>query len=205
MTGLWLVRHAKVANPEGLIYGSSDVAASMPAPEVIGAVARMLPDDAVWIASPLSRAADTMAALRAAAGSDHGDTLIEPGVEPGLAEQDFGDWEGKPSAEIWGAVAQELRDDPASIVPPNGESFHQLCRRAGEALERLMHTHAGSNIIVVAHSGTIRAALAGALDLTPGAALRIAVDVLSVSRCDHFPDSGAWRVQFINRVAQVKP
>lgn len=200
MTGLWLVRHAPVANPERLIYGSSDVAAEMPAPEAIGAVARMLPDDAVWITSPLRRAADTMAALRAASGGG-GDTL----VEPGLAEQDFGDWEGKPSADIWGAVAQELRDDPASIVPPNGESFHQLCRRAGEALERLMRAHAGSNIIVVAHSGAIRAALARALDLTPNAALRIAVDVLSVSRCDHFPDSGAWRVQFINRVAQVKP
>ncbi len=54
-------------------------------------------------------------------------------------------------------------------------------------------------MVSVAHAGTIRATLATALALTPGAALRLVVDVLSISRCDHFPDSGAWRVQFVNR------
>ncbi len=198
VTGLWLVRHAPVADGNQFIHGRSDVAASIPDPGAIDALVRQLPQDAVWIASPLRRAADTLAAMLAVRAGDGADG-IAPLIEPDLAEQDFGAWEGRPAAEVWGGLARELHDDPAAIAPPGGESFEQVCGRVAIAVDRLLQAHRGASMVIVAHAGTIRAALAMALGLTPKAALRLVVDTLSISRCDHFPDSAAWRVQFVNR------
>jgi broad specificity phosphatase PhoE len=71
-------------------------------------------------------------------------------------------------------------------------------------IERLNERFAGRDIIAVTHGGTIRAAIALALDLPPESALAFAVDNLSVTRLDHFPsDAGgrghAWRVNFTNQ------
>lgn len=194
-TELWLVRHAPVDGGGGLIYGRRDVAAKIPGPQAIESLVRQLPHDAVWVSSPLRRAVQTLDAMLAVRGGDG----ITPVMEPGLAEQDFGAWEGQPADRVWGGLARELRDDPASITPPGGESFHQLHSRVAEAIDRLTLAHRGGRMVIVAHAGSIRATLACALALAPGAALRLVIDVLSISRCDHFPDSGAWRVQFVNR------
>jgi alpha-ribazole phosphatase len=47
------------------------------------------------------------------------------------------------------------------------------------------------------HSGTIRAVLAIALDLSPDAALRFVIDPLSLTRIDRL--EGGWRVVAVNR------
>jgi alpha-ribazole phosphatase len=54
----------------------------------------------------------------------------------------------------------------------------------------------GSATLVV-HSGTIRAALCIALDLTPEAALRFVVDPLSLTRIDRL--ATGWRVLSVNQ------
>ncbi len=53
------------------------------------------------------------------------------------------------------------------------------------------------DVVVVAHSGTIRAALAIALALAPEHALRFAIDPLSLTRIDRLPNG--WRVVCVNR------
>jgi len=50
---------------------------------------------------------------------------------------------------------------------------------------------------MVVHSGTVRAALAIALDLSAEAALRFAIDPLSLTRIDKV--AGGWRVVGVNR------
>ncbi len=193
-TGLWLIRHAPVLNGDGLVYGRSDLAAAIPAQKELDGLVRQLPDDAVWITSPLRRAVDTMTAILAARGGN-----IAPMVEPGLVEQDFGEWEGRPTIDVWGTLTPELQNDPVRIAPPGGESFADVFRRVDAAMEALLGTYGGQNIVIVAHSGSIRAVLGKALALSPAAALRLTVDALSLSRCDYFADSGGWRVEFINR------
>lgn len=201
VTQLWLVRHAPVEGEEGRIYGRRDVAASIPPGAAMKECAARLPRGGVWVTSPLRRARDTLDAILAAGG----ETDVTPLVEPGLAEQDFGAWEGQPAAEVWGGLARELQDDPAAITPPDGESFHDVMRRVDATIDGLIQAHRGATIVAVAHSGAIRAALAKALTLAPEAALRLSIDALSLSRCDHFPDSGGWRVQFINRPGRPEP
>jgi alpha-ribazole phosphatase len=55
---------------------------------------------------------------------------------------------------------------------------------------------AGEGVLVV-HSGTIRAVLAIALDLTPDSALRFVIDPLSLTRIDRL--AGGWRVVAVNQ------
>ncbi|HEY0911232.1 MAG TPA: histidine phosphatase family protein, partial [Bradyrhizobium sp.] len=52
-------------------------------------------------------------------------------------------------------------------------------------------------VLLVVHSGTVRAALAIALDLSPETALRFALDPLSLTRIDKV--AGGWRVVGVNR------
>jgi alpha-ribazole phosphatase len=56
---------------------------------------------------------------------------------------------------------------------------------------------AGGRVIIVAHAGTIRAALALALELPPERALRFVIDPPSLTRLDRLDN--AWRVVAVNR------
>jgi alpha-ribazole phosphatase len=53
------------------------------------------------------------------------------------------------------------------------------------------------DVLIVAHAGTIRAALALALGIEPDHALRFVIDPLSLTRLDRLENS--WRVVAVNR------
>ena len=76
---------------------------------------------------------------------------------------------------------------------PGGESFVDQISRARAGLAALPP----GDVVLVAHSGTIRAVLAIALDLAPDGALRFVIDPLSLTRVDRL-DSG-WRVVAVNQ------
>ena len=52
--------------------------------------------------------------------------------------------------------------------------------------------------IAIAHAGTIRAALAVALNLRPESALLFAVTTLSLTRLDYLAGAEMWRVESVN-------
>ena len=86
---------------------------------------------------------------------------------------------------------------PGARSAPGGESFLAVIERVSRALNRLVETY-----IAVAHGGTIRAALALALDLAPEAALAFTIENCSVTRIDHIDGPGmghGWRVVTVNR------
>ena len=59
----------------------------------------------------------------------------------------------------------------------------------------------GKHVVIAAHGGTIRAALAQALNLAPAQALAFSIDNCSTTRIDHFlSDDGdvAWGVPAVN-------
>jgi alpha-ribazole phosphatase len=199
-TRWWWVRHAPVTETQGRIYGSTDPNCDASDGAAFRALHAQLPADAFWVTSHLKRTKQTAAAI-ARAGSRE----IAPEEEPGLGEQDFGDWHGMTYNEVYALpTAHRFWLAPATYAPPGGESFADLCVRASRVIHRLTGTWAGRDIVAVAHGGTIRAALALALDLEPEAALRFATENLSLTRIDHFTgDDGhpeSWRVAWINRM-----
>ncbi len=193
-TRWWWVRHAPVAWGGVYIYGHTDLACDCSDVAAFAALAARLPVPAVVVCSHLRRTHQTLAALTAA-----GWTATAPLVEPAFAEQAFGAWEGL----IW----DELRADsyamafwaaPFTAHPPGGESFLDVAVRVRTAVARLLRTHTGHDIVALAHAGSIRAALALALDLTPEQAHAIAFDHLSITRLEH--DGATWKVREVNAI-----
>jgi alpha-ribazole phosphatase len=205
VTRWWWVRHAPVTANQGCCYGQTDFPCDVADGAAFAAVAAQLPREAIWIASPLKRTHMTAAAL-VAAGADGPDPVPGPDIdiEPDLIEQNFGAWQGVKYSEL-----HERRGDewhrfwlaPAHETPPGGESFAALTRRVESAILRLNADHRGRDIVVMSHGGVIRAALSLALDLAPANALGFAVDNLSLTRIEHFPEAGGahgWRVVAVN-------
>ena len=201
ITAFWLIRHAIVdENARAILYGTLDVelcpASLIAQAPMYAALARRLPRPAVWVTTPLSRTRRTAEAIFAA-----GYPRAELNVEPDLAEQSLGEWQGLVHAELpsrltlpkhafWPLGGWER--------PPGGESMAEVILRAGSAMERLAAAHAVQNIVVVSHGGTIRAAVAHALRIGPDNALHLAVQNLSLTRLERHPDG--WRVVCVDEL-----
>ena len=69
--------------------------------------------------------------------------------------------------------------------------------RVRAALDDWSARAAGRDVVAVMHVGSIRAALAIALEMAPAKALAFHVETVSVTRIDRYPD-GAWGVAFVN-------
>jgi alpha-ribazole phosphatase len=180
---LWLIRHATVAAPAGLIHGD-DAPADTSDAAAIAVLRARLPARAACFASPSVRTRETAAALG-----------LRPINEAKFREQDFGDWTGRGHDDLareLGAAYHDFWRAPADSKPPGGESFAEQIDRVREGFAELP----ADDVILVVHSGTVRAALAIALDLPPVVALRFAIDPLSLTRIDRL--AGGWRVIGVN-------
>ena len=204
LTRFWLIRHALVEeNARARLYGIRDVplcpeslVAQVP---MYQALAARLPDEADWIVTPLSRTRRTADAI--AAWRPHKPELA---VEPGLIEQDLGDWQGLAHAELPPLLSQPAHPFwpvAADERPPGGESFVDVCARVGATLDRLAERHRGREVVAISHGGAIRAAVAHALALTAAQSLQLSVQNLSVTILERH--EAAWRVVSINELPGV--
>src|SRR5437899_3388677 len=184
-TNLWLIRHAPVDGPRGVIHGP-DAPADLGDAAAFAALKARLPGGAFAVCSPARRTRETAERL--------GLVAVE---QADFREQDFGAWIGRRhhelERELGPAAYLEFWKAPASNRPPGGENFVDQIARASAGLALLP---AGEAILVV-HSGTIRAVLAIALDLAPEQALRFVIDPLSLTRVDRLENG--WRVVAVNQ------
>ena len=157
---IFLVRHGETDwNLAGRLQGGHDIplndlgceqAASLA--RVIGRLAGSTPP-LDYVASPLSRAAQTMAILRSELG-------LPPDAfrrEPRLKEISFGRWEGFTWTELRRRDPQsvaEHRADPWHYRPPEGESYLDLSVRVMAAISEI-----NRDAVVVTHGGVVRAML----------------------------------------------
>jgi alpha-ribazole phosphatase len=182
-TDLWLIRHAPVDGPRGVIHGP-DAPADLGDAASFAALKARLPANAFAVCSPARRTRETAVALG-----------LDPVEQSAFREQDFGAWTGRRHNDLtaeFGIAYHEFWKSPAGNRPPGGESFVDQIERARAGLALLP---AGDAVLVV-HSGTVRAVLAIALDLKPDSALRFVIDPLSLTRIDRLADG--WRVVAVN-------
>jgi probable phosphoglycerate mutase len=105
------------------------------------------------VASPLSRAVETIEIVLAAAGQS-GRTYQ---TDAALIEVHYGDWEGLTLAEIRERFADAMRTreaDKWGYAPPRGESYATLAGRVADWLAALSEP-----TLVVAHGGVLRVLL----------------------------------------------
>jgi broad specificity phosphatase PhoE len=189
MRRLLLVRHASTAAVRAAAFGA-DEALDAAGVEAAARLSGRLPRGEVLI-SPARRAAETAAGLAVTA------------VEPALAECDFGDWAGRPLAEVASAspeAVQAWMTDP-DAAPHGGESLTALLAR----VRGWMHEQARQDgtAIAITHGGVVKAAVAIALDAPPSAFWRIDVSPLSITEL-HAHD-GRWTVTRVNDREDKRP
>jgi len=199
VTRWWWVRHAPVKEAAGRVTGQLDLEADCSDHEQIARVAVRLPEHPVWMSSQLRRARQTLDVLHKACGI----TGVGVDVERDVAEQDFGDWQGKTYAELEVSDADRYKKfwiAPGTTRPPGGESFADVMMRVARAVERRSAAHLDADIVVVGHGGSIRAAVAQALGLGPARALALQVDPLSLTRLDRIADASgvSWSIGCVN-------
>ena len=194
---IFWIRHAPVEK-SGRYIGQTDIPAIIP--EQAANLAMDLPKNSLWFSSPLLRSKQTANWLMAS----YPQMMIpEIDIASELSEQNFGVWEGKTYDEVWSdeetlAQSQDWTN-PAIVKPEGGESFIGVCARVDHWIEERMAEDFGLPLVVVAHSGTIRAALRHALNLVPSQALSFAVDYGSVTEVEYAPSENTAMVHFVNR------
>ncbi len=182
----WLfIRHAPLTDGNRLT-GRTDAPCVLPDKAVLDAIRDTAGAPDHLAVSPASRCRHTAAALFAD---------LQPDVDDRLREQDFGKWDGLPYDDIPdpGPMSNAALADHAA---PGGESFTQLCERVALALTGLPVGHN----VVVAHAGTVRAALALALEDVP-AALSFEIEPLSITLIRAL-GANRFSVSFVNRLAR---
>lgn len=194
------VRHGRTAwNAVRRFQGRTDVPLDALGREQARALAAHLAGERfeVAIASDLSRAAATAAAIGAACG-----IAIEP--EPRLREMQFGSWEGLTWDEIVAStpeLAGESATAPTIYRPADGESFDDVSERVRPVLAELsarLGPH--GRALLVSHAGVMHALLRVALQEPDEASLGVTFLPASVMRLSG-DGSLPWRLDSVNEIA----
>ncbi len=191
MTRLHLVRHGPTHAKT--MVGWSDLPADLSDQAALDRLHSHIPPNAVVISSDLSRAADTATAIQ-------GQRQRLP-HHPDLREINFGAWELRGFAEIEAEdpeLAFAYWDNPGDVRPPKGESWNEVRARVDNAIDALISSHPGTDLVIVAHFGVILTQVQRALDLDAQQTFSHRIDNLSVTEISHI--AGTWTVEAINHL-----
>ncbi len=139
-----IIRHTKVAVPDSVCFGQTDVALREEWEQDLGKVQIDAHYDAVY-SSPLSRC--TLLA-------DFFKLVYQK--DSRLKEMNFGVWE----MQAWDAIPleqiQPWYDDFIHICPPNGENLLMLRERIDDFWKEIQEKHNDQKVLIITHSGVIR-------------------------------------------------
>lgn len=185
MRHIYLVRHGEmdVGTDEKLCVGKTDMPLAEGAYERAVTLGKWLrkniDGDPVIASSQLARAFDTALAIAECFGTNAGGVA----VDEGFSEVDTGAWGGKSFSVIRREYPDDYEDHGKSLGYyrfPDGESVAESGARFERALKRLMKTTNG-DIIVVSHSGPIRAMLCRMLGMSADDFMKLPAPTLGVT------------------------
>lgn len=146
------------------------------------------------VCSPLRRTRQTAAAVA--------DRLeLQPSVDGGIAEADFGEWDAKSFADVQERWPNELAAwwGSTDVAPPGGESLAQVSRRVRQARDRLLRDHAGKTVVVVTHVTPIKLLVRGVLDAPMQSIYRMELPPASLTEVRWYADGTPSLRQFALR------
>ncbi|MBE7210190.1 MAG: histidine phosphatase family protein [Gluconacetobacter diazotrophicus] len=143
-----LVRHPPVSIAAGTCYGRTDVPLRPGWERWVGEVLPVLrqPGFARIHSSPATRCRRPAAAIAA-------ELAIPLLIDDRLAELDFGEWEGRPWAEIPRNAVDEWAAAPLDFAPPGGEPVRAMIGRVSRCLPELRR---GPPTLLLSHGGPLR-------------------------------------------------
>lgn len=160
---LWLVRAGSTAwDEEGRLTGAADLPPSSAGLARVRSASQLLVNQKVTaILSAKTEASLLSAALLESACG------VRPKAIAGLEEPSLGCWEGVLAAELEDrcrTAYRQWRQDPFSVVAPNGESFEEAYGRITHTISKVLarYSRNGESIVLVVGpivSGLVQAAL----------------------------------------------
>jgi probable phosphoglycerate mutase len=138
------------------------------------------------ITSPLTRCRQTAEVIAARLG-------LEPRIDEGLREADFGVWEGLTFAEVGERYPDELKAwlKSAKAAPNGGESFTAVARRVALSRDKLIARHPGKTLLLVTHVTPIKTLVRLALGAPPESLFRMELSAAALSAVAYYADGNA--------------
>jgi probable phosphoglycerate mutase len=127
-------------------------------------------------------------------------------VEEGLAEMEFGTWEGLTFAEVQESHPDDLDRWLGSLdfVPGDaGESFRDVEKRVLASLDRLVTEHAGQTVLAVSHVTPIKVLVAHALGAPLESVFRMELAPASVTVLSFYADGTSSMRMFNGRPTEA--
>ena len=196
MARILLVRHGDTDwNQVGRIQGQVDTSLSAKGLAQVRALAvrlAQIPIGAAY-ASDLRRAAETGQAIL----NGRAVTLV---LAPELREFSYGAWEGLTYQDVelrYPAQYTDMQSRRLDFAPPAGESMNQLTDRVGGFLTRMRSgwaDHPNDTVLLVAHGGSLRAAITCLLGFPRKAAWSLWLATASLSIIDVTRDNQVLRL-----------
>jgi broad specificity phosphatase PhoE/ribonuclease HI len=133
------------------------------------------------VASPVRRTHESAEIL--------GEILGHPvEFEEGIAEMEFGTWDGLTFADVQEQYPDELSDWLGNLehAPGGGESFRTVADRVLAGRDRILEAYAGKTVLVVSHVTPIKTLVADALGAPLEALFRMELSPASVTVVSYF-------------------
>jgi len=143
--------------------------------EIIAEALKNAPVKAIY-SSPLERAVETAQPLGAALN-------LPVNLHPGLAEIDFGTWQGKTTRQMHRMKAWKTIIEKASEMRfPEGESYGEAQERLVKAIEEIKNANGKNDLVVCySHCDSIRLLLTHYLNMPLDDFHRLNIDTASIS------------------------
>ncbi|MEZ5475939.1 MAG: histidine phosphatase family protein [Thiolinea sp.] len=106
-------------------------------------------------------------------------------VNQAFREMDYGAWEGRLPSDIMvddPVILPCWWNDPASLTPPQGESFKSFQHRVLGGWKRLVREQQGKTVLLVTHPGVVRLLLASVLNMPSSRFFSVQVESGSLTR-----------------------
>jgi probable phosphoglycerate mutase len=194
-TTLVLVRHGVTDATKGKLF-SGGLASSNPPLNAEGREQARATGE--WLA-PLSGTFDALISSPVRRTRETAEILaeffdLEVEEEPGIAEMEFGTWDGMSFTEVHEKWPDELGAWLGDLesAPHGGESFRVVEKRVLEGRDRIVASYAGQTVVVVSHVTPIKTLVADALGAPLEAVYRMELAPAAVSVISYFkggPDS----------------
>jgi probable phosphoglycerate mutase len=117
----------------------------------------------------------------------------------------FGKWEGRPLREVRihdGELYQQWRERPHLVKLPGGESLDEVRMRAMAALEAVVASHHGNNIVLVSHRVINKVILCGILGIDNSHFWQIGQDAAAINLI-RFKE-GKYILSLLNETCHLK-
>ncbi|GAB3436949.1 bifunctional RNase H/acid phosphatase [Flindersiella endophytica] len=191
-TTLVLLRHGETPMSQAKRFsgsGGSDPAMTPLGQQQVKNAAALLANRGgidVVVSSPLLRTRESAAMVAEVLG-------LTFEIEPGLAETDFGQWDGLTFAEVRDRWPAELNAwlTSTAVAPPGGESFDAVLARVRQARDKILRTYGGQTVLAVTHVSPIKLLASLALDVSTPTIFRMELMPASITELRWYSDGAA--------------